>query len=110
MRPEMTIVTDFASADMCRKGFRVSDAMSKSDFCYQDAKNMGITFSKYIMQRKMSHACHFLETTTWSVDRIAHELGFCDISHFIQRFKAIEGMTPRAYRLRSGKSSGDSGN
>jgi len=50
------------------------------------------------MQRKMSHACHLLETTTWSVDRIAHELGFCDISHFIQRFKESLGITPTVYR------------
>ena len=72
-------------------------------FSSRFAKNMGVTFSKYVMQRKMNHACHLLETTTWSVDHIAHELGFCDISHFIQRFKTSQGMTPRAYRQRSNK-------
>jgi len=91
-------------------GHRLSLAEISAEFGYHPAyfsnrfaKNMGVTFSKYVMHRKMSHACHFLESTAWSVDRIAHELGFCDISHFIQRFKAIEGMTPRAYRLRSKK-------
>ena len=62
---------------------------------------MGTTFSKYVMNRKISHACYLLETTSWSVERIAQELGFCDISHFIQRFKAIKGVTPMAYRSSS---------
>ena len=62
------------------------------------SKMTGVTFSKYVMNRKISHACYLLETTSWSVDRIAQELGFCDISHFIQRFKALKGTTPMAYR------------
>lgn len=62
------------------------------------SKMMGTTFSKYVMNRKISHACYLLETTAWPVERIAQELGFCDISHFIQRFKAIKGITPMAYR------------
>ena len=32
------------------------------------------------------------------MERIAQELGFCDTSHFIQRFKAIQHVTPIAYR------------
>lgn len=68
-------------------------------FSNRFSKEMGITFSKYVMQRKIGYACHLLETTTWSVDRIAEEMGFCDISHFIQRFKALQGMTPMVYRI-----------
>jgi len=67
-------------------------------FSSRFAKNMGVTFSKYVMQRKMIHACYLLEITDWPVDRIAHDLGFCDISHFIQRFKTSEGVTPSIYR------------
>ena len=63
---------------------------------------MGISFAKYVMNRKISHACYLLDTTNWSVERISQELGFCDISHFIQRFKAHEGMTPIAYRSSNG--------
>ncbi|MBR1560697.1 MAG: two-component system response regulator, partial [Clostridia bacterium] len=36
---------------------------------------MGTTFSKYVMNRKISHACYLLETTGWPVERIAQELG-----------------------------------
>ena len=78
--------------------FRYHPAYFSSRF----SKTMGVSFSKYVMNRKISHACYLLDTTDWSVERIAQELGFCDISHFIQRFKAHEGMTPIAYRSSSG--------
>lgn len=38
-----SIVTDFASAEMCRKGFSVSDAVAKSTFGYEDAVKMGFS-------------------------------------------------------------------
>lgn len=41
--PIPTIITDSASAENCRKGFIVSDAIAKSTFGYDDAKNMGFT-------------------------------------------------------------------
>ena len=65
------------------------------------SRMMGMTYSKYVMNRKVSHASYLLETTAWPVERIARELGFCDISHFIQRFKAIKGVTPMTYRTGS---------
>jgi len=65
------------------------------------SKMMGTTYSKYVMNRRISHASYLLETTAWPVERIAQELGFCDISHFIQRFKAVKGVTPMAYRTNS---------
>lgn len=37
------MVTDFASAEMCRKGFSTKDAAAKSDFGYKNAAAMGFT-------------------------------------------------------------------
>ena len=62
------------------------------------SQTMGMTFSRYVMNRKINHACYLLETTSWPVERIAQELGFFDASHFIQRFKSIRQTTPVAYR------------
>lgn len=53
MKPEMTIVTDFASAESCRKGFKVSDAMAKSDFTAKDAAKMGFTCDAAAIKRVM---------------------------------------------------------
>ena len=65
------------------------------------SKMTGITFSKYVMSRKISHACYLLETTNWTVERIAREMGFFDMSLFVQRFKSHKGMTPTTYREKS---------
>lgn len=49
----MTPVTSFATAESCRKGFRVSDAMAKSDFGYKDAVKMGFTCDAAAIKRVM---------------------------------------------------------
>ena len=53
MKPEMTIVTDHATAESCRKGFRVSDAMAKSDFGVKDAQRMGFSCDAAAIKRVM---------------------------------------------------------
>lgn len=62
------------------------------------SKSIGMTFSKYVMARRMRQACYLLSTTQWPIERVSQELGFYDVSHFIQRFKAAEGLTPSRYR------------
>ncbi len=64
-------------------------------------KMAGTSFSKYVMSRKISHACYLLETTNWSIESIGQKLGFCNMSHFIHRFKEIKEVTPLAYRNNS---------
>ena len=72
-----------------------------SYFSTRFTKLTGMPFSKYVMCRRMSHACLLLMTTQLSIEQIAQGLGFYDISHFTQRFKAAEGITPSRYRKES---------
>ncbi len=58
----------------------------------------GMTFTEYLNRMRVSKACHLLLTTNDSLDYIASELCFYDTSHFIRRFKALEGITPSVYR------------
>ncbi len=69
-----------------------------SYFSARFSRIFGMTFSQYLMRQRMSNARYLLLTTKWSVERIAQDLGFYDMSHFIQRFKAVEGITPAKYR------------
>lgn len=69
-----------------------------SYFSARFSKTMGISFLKYVMSRRIRHACYLLTTTDQSMEQIAHSLGFYDLSHFTTRFKAQEGMTPTQYR------------
>ena len=72
-----------------------------SYFSARFSKITGMPFSKYVMYRRMSRACLLLMTTQMSIEQIAQSLGFYDLSHFTQRFKAAEGITPSRYRRES---------
>ena len=61
-------------------------------------KNTGVSFSKYLLHRRISRACYLLVTTDLPLERIAHDLGFCDASHFAHRFRQVEGVSPSLYR------------
>ena len=69
-----------------------------SYFSARFSKITGIRFSQYVTIRRMNYACYMLLNTDWPIERISHELGFYDTSHFIQRFRTVEGITPARYR------------
>lgn len=77
-----------------------------SDYCHKSKnylsaefkKYTGFTIHSYINQRKIKEARHILLFTNLSFTEIASKLSFSDQSHFIQKFKQIEGMTPKEYR------------
>lgn len=58
----------------------------------------GMPLSQYILGRKISRACYLLIATKKSLEEIAETLGFYDVSHLIQRFRQVEGVTPAQYR------------
>lgn len=64
-------------------------------------KIAGMTFLQYILYRRLRQACYLLVTTDKPIEQISSDLGFYDVSHFIQRFKAAEGVTPLRYRKES---------
>ena len=47
---------------------------------------------------RIEQARHLLRTTARSATRVAADTGFCDLPHLIRTFRAIEGMTPDAFR------------
>ena len=56
------------------------------------------SFSDYLQQIRLEHACHFLETTNFTIDKIAKAVGINDIKYFHQIFKAHLGTTPGNFR------------
>lgn len=56
------------------------------------------TFSETVLELKLSNASRQLRSTDWTVEKIAKESGFFDLSHFNRRFKEHYGTTPGRYR------------
>lgn len=58
----------------------------------------GMTFSKYLIQLRLKKAEEFLQDDEMKISSIAFEVGYNDVSHFIQSFKKVYGMTPEEFR------------
>jgi AraC family transcriptional regulator len=61
-------------------------------------KEIGISISDYIREKKIEKAQNLLKFCDYSLIEIATYLSFSSQSHFIQQFKKIVGMTPKKYR------------
>jgi len=56
------------------------------------------TFSAFVTEVKIGHACHLLLESDLSVAAICFECGYKTLSNFNRQFREITGLTPVAYR------------
>ncbi|NOX99518.1 MAG: AraC family transcriptional regulator [Verrucomicrobia bacterium] len=54
----------------------------------------------WIRKLRIEHARHLLESTDRSIDAVAFECGFNDLSHFYRCFKMEAGKSPKNYRVK----------
>ena len=71
---------------------------STGHFSKKFKKIFGCTPQAYMSNLKLEHAKNRLIHTEQPISAIAEELGFCDMSHFGNFFKAKTGMFPSYYR------------
>jgi AraC-like DNA-binding protein len=83
--------------------------MSESTFAHTCKEIIGISPYKAYMKAKMERACHFLEDSDWTMKEISNELGFKDQYTFSRTFKNHFGISPRAWRNKSGGKGQDAG-
>lgn len=79
---------------------KIADAVS----CHPDylsrlfKKETGMPLSQFLLEQKCHCARYMLENSAATCTDIAAFLGFSSCSHFINRFRQMEGMTPEEYR------------
>lgn len=61
-------------------------------------KEVGESFSDYVLKKKIEEAKQLLLFTDYSFQEISSLLNFTSQSHFTQRFKQICGQTPKGFR------------
>lgn len=69
---------------------------TKNYFCAWFKRNTGLTYNSYLNQVRVNHACQLL-ARDGSIAEACYGSGFHDMSYFIQRFKNVQGVTPKAY-------------
>lgn len=58
----------------------------------------GMAFGQYVTERRIEKACALLKKTHASIQQIAEQVGFDDVSYFHRVFKRTTGKTPREYQ------------
>ncbi|MEO1627044.1 MAG: AraC family transcriptional regulator [Bacteroidota bacterium] len=72
--------------------------MSESAFSHFFKKSTCKSFTRYLIDLRLSHACKLLLETRNPVSQICYNCGFNNLSNFNRLFKKYKGMTPFDYR------------
>ena len=76
--------------------------VSLSTLQHRFREETGMSVKDRIRRRKVSKACFFLKHTNLPCGDIAFRMGYGSRSYFAKQFKAVTGMTPQEYRMKSG--------
>lgn len=66
-------------------------------FCRYFKKHTGKTFSSFLNEIRIGHACRMMLTDNITISRASMESGFNNLSHFNDQFKRVMKITPSAY-------------
>ncbi len=58
------------------------------------------TFSDYVTEIRIGHACRLLMENNFNISEISYKSGFDNLSNFYRHFKKIAGIIPKEYRNR----------
>lgn len=61
----------------------------------------GGSIHEYLLTRRIKKSCDLLRTSPLSIEAIAQEVGFIEVTYFITCFKKMMAQTPLQYRKRS---------
>ena len=71
--------------------------MSPTAFCRYFKNHTRKSFSVFLNEVRIGHACRLLGDTNYSISQICYESGFSNLSNFNRQFKKITGYTPSLY-------------
>ncbi|HLI93182.1 MAG TPA: AraC family transcriptional regulator [Puia sp.] len=72
--------------------------LSESAFCKFFKRTTGRTFSAYLTDIRIGHACHLLSESDETIAEIAYRSGFDSLTYFNRMFLRNKGVRPREFR------------
>lgn len=72
--------------------------ISPNSFCRYFKSRLKKTFSQFLIEVRIGHACKLLAESQITIADVCYESGFNNFSNFNRHFKAVTGKTPMAHR------------
>jgi AraC-like DNA-binding protein/mannose-6-phosphate isomerase-like protein (cupin superfamily) len=72
--------------------------LAPSSFCRYFKSKTGKSYTDFILELRVGHACKLLHENKLNVKQICYESGFNNFSSFHKHFKAITGLSPQNYQ------------
>lgn len=72
--------------------------MNEFSFCRYFKSRTQKPFTVFVNELRIGHACKLLQQRKDTIDHLAFECGFNNVTHFNRLFKRIKGITPKEYR------------
>ena len=72
--------------------------VSYQHLCACFSAHLGLSFSAYLTDLRLRHACALLRSSDSTVSEICFACGYRNLSHFLRSFKKKYGVTPKQYR------------
>lgn len=73
-------------------------SMTVPAFCRYFKKLTNKTFTQFVNEFRVAHACRLLADDHLTIAGVSYESGFNNLSHFNKQFREITGVSPRDYR------------
>lgn len=73
-------------------------SMNEAAFCRYFKAQSGKTLTQYLSDLRIRYACELLNTGEYSVTDVCYQVGFENVSHFIQAFKKKQNQTPFEFK------------
>jgi AraC-like DNA-binding protein len=98
----MAVVLDYVLQHFSAE-IRVSDVakllnMAENSFSRYFSRRTRKTFTSFVNEIRLNHACKLLTENKMSVAQVCYECGFNNLSNFNKQFKQLYQQTPLAYR------------
>jgi AraC-like DNA-binding protein len=71
--------------------------LSQTQFKKVFRQQLGLSVSKHVTKERMEKAKALLMHTDYSIQRIAEQVGYADLSAFSRRFSQYYGLSPSAF-------------
>ncbi|WP_028295270.1 AraC family transcriptional regulator [Olivibacter sitiensis] len=72
--------------------------LSPHSFCRYFKSRTGKTYTRFLLEIRIGHACNLLLSRELSIKEVGFESGFFNITSFHKIFKEIKGLSPLVYR------------